>query len=88
MEQERREERLRLLKELMQSAGWRIYQDLLERWRGDREKVKANFLRSAKFNEAILEQGKIDGSFDLIRCLDEYMSDLTNPQETEETPSY
>ena len=86
---EQQQEQLHLLKELAESSGWKIRQDLLARWLESKEKAKASFLRLGELNKATLEQGKIDGVSEFQAYSDTYVSELKDPQgESEENPSY
>ena len=84
--QEQDQELVQEIKELMQSKGWRIYQDLLGRWLEGKEKVKANFLRQLDPNKATYIQGQIDGYIDFTNSLNQYLESLINPS-NEEKPA-
>ena len=77
---------IELLKETFQSPGWKILAGLWEKWQGDKERVKANFLRQGKYHEAALEQGKIDGRVEIQKYFDERITELR--EKTEDNPSY
>ena len=80
------EEYRKILKELVQHKGWKIYQSLLEQYRNAREKEKANFLRQSSSEadrKAANIQNKIDGSIDA-----EQLIYVNLPEEEEENPNY
>ena len=94
---------LALLKQMLESQGWKIFQDLSDQWRRERQKDKVNILRQCNSGENSLLnvarlQSKIDGSIymtggtdesgDYINSLLEDYIKLIKPSDKEENPSY
>ena len=94
---------LALLRQMLESEAWKIFQDLSDQWRKERQKDKANILRQCNSGENSLLnvarlQSKIDGSLYMTGGIDEggnYVNGLledyiklTKPSDEEENPTY
>ena len=86
--QEDNQEILHLLKSLVEHKGWRIHQDLLEKWRERKQREKAELLRQDNIHAALIAQGKEDAIRETQDCLDRYLVELAGPQDNEEKPLY
>lgn len=76
---EEREEKVKHLKVLRISKGWRILQDHLQKLLAHREKVKSGLLRETdlgRMEKARYEQGFIDGLSAQSRELDKMLTVL------------
>ena len=84
------QDKVELIKDLLNSQGWVIYQNLLVQWLQDRQKEQAVYLRQCNpedKDKPIYVQGKIDGATYIgSNLLTDYLKQ-ENPQD-EEKPRY
>ena len=90
MQEVKEEDRVKVhqLKETVQSQGWKVYQDLREKWISAKKQDGVHFLRQAEFNKALLNQGGIDSLEQLDNYIDNYIKEVLVPQEEENKVSY
>ncbi len=87
MDQDYKQEQLKDLKEFKAHKGWKICQDLSDKWLEQKNKELVVQLRQRKLDEAYGTQKWIDGFLYRDIILEERIKALTIPDETE-NPSY
>ena len=84
------QDKLHQVKEMLQGEGWHQVLDLLDKFLTRNEREKANKLRQNLPNDAVYQQGKIDGVRELLvgkgSDLDRYLADLAKDENEQITP--